>query len=218
MSETAAPASQPAGDAPWPEPDFSKGLVPAVVQDVATGQVRMLAYMNEEAYRRTRATGLVTLWSRSRNRLWQKGATSGNVLRVRRVLADCDSDALLVLAQPDGPTCHTGSDSCFGEAPVHHPAGGGRALEILEQLEGLIARRDRERPAGSYTASLLAGGPSAAGRKVAEEALESVFAAAFESPERLAEEAADLLYHLLVLLRSRGVALEVVAAALARRR
>ncbi len=199
----------------WPEPDFSGGVLPAVVQDADSGQVRMVGWMNGEAYRLSRDSGLVTFWSRSRGRIWRKGETSGNVLRIERVLADCDGDALLVVARPAGPTCHTGADSCFGEAPAG-PAT--TVLAVLAQLERVIAERERDRPPGSYTARLLEGGPPAVARKVAEEAIESAFAAAFETPERLAEEAADLLYHLLVLLRSRGVSLEQVAQRLADRK
>lgn len=195
----------------WPEPDFSLGLIPAVVQDADSGQVRMVGYMNEEAYRLSRESGWATFWSRSRGRLWRKGETSGNQLRIVRVQADCDGDALLVVARPAGPTCHTGADSCFGDVP--------RApLAVLAELERVIAERDRDRRSDSYTSRLLEEGPVAPGRKVAEEAVESAFAAAFEGPERLAEEAADLLYHLLVLLRSRGVDLEEVTHRLAARR
>ncbi len=193
-----------------PAPDFSRGPLPGIVQDSVTGQVRMLAYVNEDAYRQMRETGLATFFSRSRARLWQKGETSGNVLRVERVLADCDRDALLILARPAGPTCHTGADSCFGDAP-------SAPHMTLSRLEARIAARDRARPEGSYTARLLSGGPPAVGRKVAEEALESAFAASFESPDRLIDEAADLLFHLLVLLRSRSVAWKDVVARLAER-
>jgi phosphoribosyl-ATP pyrophosphohydrolase/phosphoribosyl-AMP cyclohydrolase len=228
----AAPAE---GSSRWPEPDFSRGLLPAVVQDAATGQVRMLGYLNEEGYRRTRETGLLVFWSRSRERLWQKGETSGNVLRVQRVLVDCDGDALLVLVDPEGPTCHTGGESCFGDAPAapltqtpsaspaqaSTPASADTpvtAVTVLADLERVIAERDRDRPVNSYTTSLLEAGTPAAGRKVAEEALEAAFAASFEGAERLSEEAADLLYHLLVLLRSGGVTLADVARCLERRR
>ncbi len=193
-----------------PELDFSRGLVPAVVQDAETGQVRMLAYVDEAACRRMAETGLATFHSRSRDGLWQKGETSGNMLRVERLLADCDHDALLIVARPAGPTCHTGADSCFGEAPE---AG----LAFLSRLERVIADRDRTRPEGSYTAVLLAGGPPAAARKVAEEALETAFAAGFETAARVAEEAADLIYHLLVLLRARKISLDDVLRRLAAR-
>ncbi len=185
-------------------------LVPAIVQDARSGQVLMLGYMNEEAYRRTLETGWVTFWSRSRGRLWQKGESSGNGLRLERMVVDCDGDALLVLARPEGPTCHTGRDSCFGVA-----APG--PLASLERLERVIAQRDRDRPRGSYTAELLAGGPALWGRKVAEEAVEVAFAAAFEGGERLVDESADLLYHLLVALRAAGVTLNQVAERLEER-
>lgn len=206
--------------AEWPQPDFSRGLLAAVVQDADSGQVRMVGWMNEEAYRLSRESGLVTFWSRSRERIWRKGESSGNVLWIERVLADCDGDALLVFAHAAGPTCHTGSESCFGEAPSAPTATAApstAALAVLAQLERVIARRERDRPAGSYTVRLLEGGPQASGRKVVEEAAECAFAAAFEGPERLADEAADLVYHLLVLLRCGGVALEEVARHLADR-
>jgi phosphoribosyl-AMP cyclohydrolase / phosphoribosyl-ATP pyrophosphohydrolase len=193
------------------------GLVPCVMQDWSTGEVLTLAYMNEEALRRTRETGEVHFWSRSRQELWRKGETSGNTMRVRQLRFDCDADAILVLVDPSGPACHTGERTCFhrelesGEAP--EPA----AHETLAVLERTIAARATERPEGSYTAELLAD-PARIGEKVREEADEVARAAAGESDERVAEEAADLLYHLEVLLRSRDVALAAALEVLIGRR
>jgi phosphoribosyl-ATP pyrophosphohydrolase/phosphoribosyl-AMP cyclohydrolase len=161
---------------------------PAIVQDAASGRVLMLAWMNDEAERLTRATGEAWFWSRSRDELWHKGATSGNTLTVVELRDDCDGDALLLRVEPRGPACHTGSVSCF--AP---------------ELWRTIAERAVARPEGSYTASLLADGAAAAARKVGEEAVELAVAALDESDERVVEEAADLVYHLYVLLASRGL-------------
>lgn len=228
------------GDAGAVTPDFSdSGLLPAVVQDVDTGRVRMLAYMNREALERTRETGRVTFWSRSRGELWEKGESSGNWLEARSLELDCDGDALLVRAVAHGPTCHTGRESCFDTrvlweadpgAASHRPEPGGpgdgpagdRAPPdalgaILAELDDVVADRDRKRPEGSYTSHLLEEGPEAAGRKVAEEALEVALAAAADR-ERVDEESADLLYHLLVLWRSLGLEPGQVARVLGRRR
>lgn len=208
------------------EPDFGdSGLVPAVVQDVRTGRVRMLAYMNREALDRTRETGRVTFWSRSREELWEKGETSGNWLEARSIELDCDGDALLVRAVPHGTTCHTGRESCFDTrelwradgAETAADAGGGPLAEILDELMSVVADRDRRRPEGSYTVELLEGGPEATGRKVAEEGLEVALAAASE-PGRADEESADLLYHLLVLWRTLGLDAGDVARVLQGRR
>jgi phosphoribosyl-ATP pyrophosphohydrolase/phosphoribosyl-AMP cyclohydrolase len=176
-----------------------KGLVPCVVQDARTGEVLTLAYMNREALERTRASGETWFWSRSRAELWHKGETSGNVQRVRELRWDCDADAILALVEPAGPACHTGERTCFhnGElAPV--PA------EALVALERTIERRRVERPEGSYTVELL-DDPGRLGEKVREEADEVARAAAQEGDERVAAEAADVLYHLGVLLASRGL-------------
>jgi phosphoribosyl-ATP pyrophosphohydrolase/phosphoribosyl-AMP cyclohydrolase len=178
-----------------------RGLVPCVVQDAGTGEVLTLAYMNEEALARTRATGETHFWSRSRQELWHKGETSGNVQRVRSLRYDCDLDAVLALVDPAGPACHTGERTCFHNgdlAPVAH--------EALPALERTVAARREERPEGSYTAELLAD-PARIAEKVREEADEVARAAGGESDERVAEEAADVLYHLTVLLASRGLAL-----------
>ncbi|HEY2397596.1 MAG TPA: bifunctional phosphoribosyl-AMP cyclohydrolase/phosphoribosyl-ATP diphosphatase HisIE [Solirubrobacteraceae bacterium] len=175
-----------------------QGLVPCVVQDWSTGEVLTLAYMNEEALRRTRETGELHLWSRSRGEQWHKGATSGNVQAVRALRLDCDGDTLLALVEPAGPTCHTGERTCFHRGQLEP----GAPYETLPALERTLRRRARERPVGSYTVELL-DDPRRIGEKVIEEAEEVVRAAREETPERLDEEAADVLYHLLVLLRSR---------------
>ncbi len=178
------------------------GLVPCVVQDWRTGEVLTLAYMNSEALDRTQQSGEVHLWSRSRDELWHKGATSGNVQRVRALRLDCDGDAVLALVEPAGPACHTGERTCF-----HHGDAERRAPhEALPDLERTIAGRAAAAPSSSYTATLLADPPQA-GDKVEEEAEEVARAAREESDGRVAEEAADLLYHLCVLLRIRDLAL-----------
>jgi phosphoribosyl-ATP pyrophosphohydrolase/phosphoribosyl-AMP cyclohydrolase len=176
----------------------TEGLVPCVVQDWSTGEVLTLAYMNEEALRRTRDTGELHLWSRSRGEPWHKGATSGNVQAVRALRMDCDGDTVLALVEPTGPACHTGERTCFHRGELEP----GAPYETLPALERTLAERARERPKGSYTVELL-DDPQRIGEKVMEEAEEVVRAAREESAERLDEEAADVLYHLLVLLRSR---------------
>ena len=178
------------------------GLVPCVVQDHRTGEVLTLAYMNEEALRRTRETGEVHLYSRSRGEQWHKGATSGNTQAIRALRFDCDGDALLALVEPAGPACHTGERTCFHNGELEPPA----PHEALPGLERTIARRRESAPEGSYTAELLAD-PPRIGDKVREEAAEVATAASGEPDERVAEEAADVLYHLAVLLASRGLAL-----------
>lgn len=179
-----------------------EGLVPCVVQDWSTGEVLMLAYMNALAVQRTRDTGELHLWSRSRAEQWHKGATSGNVQTVRALRLDCDGDGVLALVEPAGPACHTGERSCFHRGELEP----GAPCETLPSLERTLADRVRERPAGSYTVELLEN-PSRIGEKVMEEAEEVARAAREESDERVDEEAADVLYHLLVLLHSRGRAL-----------
>jgi phosphoribosyl-AMP cyclohydrolase / phosphoribosyl-ATP pyrophosphohydrolase len=175
------------------------GLVPCVVQDWSSGEVLTLAYMNEQALRRTRETGELHLWSRSRREQWHKGETSGNVQSVRALRLDCDGDALLALVEPAGPACHTGERTCFhrGELDL------GAPYETLPALERTVEERARERPQGSYTVELL-DDPKRIGEKVMEEAEEVARAAREESDRRVDEEAADILYHLLVLLHSRG--------------
>jgi phosphoribosyl-ATP pyrophosphohydrolase/phosphoribosyl-AMP cyclohydrolase len=180
----------------------ANGLAPCVVQDWRTGEVLTLAYVNEEALERTRETGEMHFWSRSRGELWRKGDTSGNVQRVKALRYDCDADALLALVEPAGPACHTGERTCFyrGEMEL-------APHEVLPALERTIAARAAERPDGSYTAELLAE-PSRIGHKVREEAGEVADAASGEGDDRVAEEAADVIYHLAVLLASRGLTVE----------
>ena len=191
--------------------DFAKGggLVPAVVQHWLTGEVLMLGYMDAEALTTTRASGLVTFHSRSKGRLWTKGESSGNVLRLKSMHVDCDADALLVIAEPAGPTCHRGTSSCFD--------GARPPLGFLAELDDLVARRAAERPAGSYTTQLFEGGIRRIAQKVGEEGVETALAAVAQSDEELVAEAADLLFHLMVALRARGLALADVAALLADR-
>jgi phosphoribosyl-AMP cyclohydrolase / phosphoribosyl-ATP pyrophosphohydrolase len=181
-----------------------RGLVPCVIQDWRSGEVLTLAFMNAQALERTRATGELHLWSRSRDELWHKGATSGNTQAVRAIRYDCDADALLALVEPAGPACHTGERTCFHRGELEPPA----PHEALPGLERTIAARaESGDTAGSYTARLLAGVGDDVGSKVMEEAEEVARAAREESDERVAEEAADVLYHLAVLLRSRGLTL-----------
>jgi phosphoribosyl-AMP cyclohydrolase / phosphoribosyl-ATP pyrophosphohydrolase len=176
-------------------------LRPCIVQDARTGEVLTLAYMNDEAQRRTRETGEIWFWSRSRQELWHKGETSGNTMRLRALRYDCDEDTLLALVEPAGPACHTGERTCFYRGDMEtEPA------EALATLERTVAQRRSADPGDSYTAALLAE-PARIGAKVTEEAEEVAQAAAGESDERVAEEAADVLYHLTVLLASRGLSL-----------
>ena len=195
------------------------GLAPVVAQDVATGEVLMLAYANREAVEKTLAGGEAYYYSRSRSELWRKGATSGNTQRVVEVRLDCDGDTLLYMVEPSGPACHTGEKSCFFTSLVGKGVGVTTSGEqdvpfgtMVERLAGTIAQRHREMPDGSYTVSLIEGGPERLAQKVGEEAVEVVVAAL--SGERLPEEAADLIYHLLVLLEERGVGTQDVARVL----
>jgi phosphoribosyl-ATP pyrophosphohydrolase/phosphoribosyl-AMP cyclohydrolase len=178
-----------------------RGLAPCIVQDWRSGEVLTLAYMNAESLQRTLATGETYFWSRSRGELWHKGESSGHTQAVRALRYDCDADALLALVDPAGPACHTGDRSCF-----HHGDPAEPPFAVLPELERTIAERDRSRPEGSYTVELLRE-PGRAGEKVQEEAEEVARAARQESEERVAEEAADVLYHLAVLLRGRGLSL-----------
>jgi phosphoribosyl-ATP pyrophosphohydrolase/phosphoribosyl-AMP cyclohydrolase len=204
------------------------GLVPAIVQDASDGRVLMVAWMDAEALSATLETGEVHFHSRSRDRLWRKGETSGNVLHLRDVSTDCDQDALLIAAEPHGPTCHRGTRSCFD--PEGAPAtSSSQDLGFLETLWATIANRAKDHPAGSYTASLLEGGVDAVTRKVTEEATEVLIAAKDDAAAEaaghgrestrsaIAEESADLLYHALVVLAERGVAPSEVIAVLRRR-
>jgi phosphoribosyl-ATP pyrophosphohydrolase/phosphoribosyl-AMP cyclohydrolase len=178
-----------------------RGLVPCVIQDWRTGEVLTLAYMNEQAMARTRETGELHLWSRSRGELWHKGATSGNTQAVKALRYDCDADAVLALVEPAGPACHTGERTCF-----HNGDAATAPHEVLPGLERTLDDRAAQRPEGSYTVQLL-DDPPHIGEKVREEAEEVARAAREESDERVAEEAADVLYHLAVLLKSRGLSL-----------
>ncbi len=191
--------------------DFEKypdGLVPAIVQDDLDGRVLMLGYMNRDALQRTLKTGRVTFFSRSRQQLWTKGETSGNYLELVSLAVDCDQDALLVRVLPSGPVCHTGAETCFS-ATDEGP--------LLKRLEGIIAQRQNERPEGSYVASLFQKGRPKIAQKVGEEAVELVIEAMGNDDERLLEEAADLLFHVLVLLHAKGRGLRDALAVLRKR-
>jgi phosphoribosyl-ATP pyrophosphohydrolase/phosphoribosyl-AMP cyclohydrolase len=180
--------------------DWSKsgGLLPVIVQHWQSGAVLMLGYMDQAALAQTRQNGKVTFFSRSKQRLWTKGETSGNFLQLKSLHADCDGDAILVLAEPQGPTCHLGTASCFGDASLP-------PLAFLAQLDALIAQRERERPAGSYTTKLFESGTRRIAQKVGEEGVETALAAVAQDGDELLGEAADLVFHLLVLLRARGL-------------
>jgi phosphoribosyl-ATP pyrophosphohydrolase/phosphoribosyl-AMP cyclohydrolase len=191
------------------QPDFSKfpdGLIPAVVQDAGTRAVLMLGYMNAEALEATQSTGRVTFYSRSKQRLWTKGETSGHFLNVLDIRLDCDNDALLIKATPAGPVCHTGADTCWNEK--------NEAPSFLHALENVIQSRKGAAPESSYTARLYASGMPKIAQKVGEEAVETVIEALGGTDERLLSESADLLYHLLVLLSARGLSLSDVEAVL----
>jgi phosphoribosyl-ATP pyrophosphohydrolase/phosphoribosyl-AMP cyclohydrolase len=195
-----------------------KGLIPAIVQHARSGEVLMLGYMNEAALSQTLADGLVTFWSRSRQSLWRKGETSGNLLRLVEIRQDCDGDALLVLAEPAGPTCHTGQPSCFHKSVTDEPVTSRFPTSmILTQLSDIIAQRAADRPGGSYTVKLLDGGVDRIGKKIGEEAAEVIIAAKNGAPDELRWELSDLLYHSLVLLEQQGVPLETVWDELRRR-
>lgn len=193
--------------------DFEKmnGLVPAIIQDAQTGVVLMLGYMNEEAYKKTLETGKVTFWSRTRQTLWTKGETSGNWLNVVEILNDCDQDTLLIKVRPEGPVCHTGADTCWNEKNEKNP------LLFLSELSDFIEKRHREMPEGSYTTSLFRDGLNRMAQKVGEEALELVIEATNGTNERLVYEGSDMLYHLIVLLTSKGLRIEDLARELVER-
>jgi phosphoribosyl-ATP pyrophosphohydrolase len=192
--------------------DFEKmgGLVPAIIQDNVTRKVLMLGFMNKEAYQKTVETGKVTFWSRTRNCLWTKGETSGNFLNVKEILLDCDKDTLLIKARPEGPVCHTGADTCWNEQ-------NSVDLNFLSYLQDFIDRRYKEMPDGSYTTSLFKSGVNRMAQKVGEEAVETVIEATNGTDDRLIYEASDLIYHLIVLLTSKGHRIEELAAELVKR-
>lgn len=187
--------------------DFEKGngLVPAIIQDATTKNVLMLGYMNEEAYNKTIESGKVTFYSRSRQCLWTKGETSGNFLNLVSIDCDCDNDTLLVKVNPVGPTCHKGTDTCWGEKNESNP------LLFLTDLQDFIIKRHEEMPEGSYTTSLFKDGLNRMAQKVGEEALEAVIEAVNGTNERLVYEGSDMLYHLIVLLTSKGLRIEDLA-------
>lgn len=187
--------------------DFNKtnGLVPAIIQDADTKNVLMLGYMNQEAYDKTVATGRVTFWSRSRNCLWTKGETSGNYLNLVDIKNDCDNDTLLVRVHPDGPTCHTGTDTCWGEVNTQNP------LLFLSFLQDFIEKRHEEMPEGSYTTKLFKDGLNRMAQKFGEESLEAVIEATNGTDENFVYEVSDMFYHLIVLLTSKGLRIEDVA-------
>jgi phosphoribosyl-AMP cyclohydrolase / phosphoribosyl-ATP pyrophosphohydrolase len=191
--------------------DKGGGLLPAIVQDAAGGAVLMLGYMNREALERTQASGRVTFWSRRKGRLWTKGETSGHFLLVKQIAADCDGDTLLILAEPLGPVCHRGTFTCWGESPPQHAA---QPIAFLAHLEEVITQRMADRPPGSYTARLLAQGTRRIAQKVGEEGLELALAGVAQSDQEVIGEAADLLYHMLLLLKVKGLSLPQVAAEL----
>ena len=193
--------------------DFEKGqgLVPAIIQDAETKNVLMLGYMNQEAYMKTVETGKVTFWSRTRNTLWTKGETSGNFLNVVEIKNDCDNDTLLIKVRPDGPICHKGTDTCWGETNKSNP------LLFLTELQNFIEKRYEEMPEGSYTTSLFKDGLNRMAQKVGEEALELVIEACNGTNERMIYEGSDMLYHLIVLLTSKGLRIEDMASELCER-
>ncbi len=205
-----------------------KGLIPAILQDADTREVLMVAYMNEEALRRTVESGDAWFWSRSRRELWHKGATSGNYQRVERIQVDCDGDAILVDVHPDGPACHTGAISCFFQSAEEAMADGSTQSEaapaalsgtgVVEELAAVIAQRHRDQPEGSYVAGLLNSGIDRVAKKVGEEAAETIIAAKNGAHDEIVWEVADLWFHSLVLLEATGVPVQDVWAELDRRR
>lgn len=192
--------------------DFNKmgGLIPAIIQDDKTHKVLMLGFMNEEAYKKTLETGKVTFWSRTKNSLWTKGETSGNYLNVVSIKNDCDNDTLLIKVTPQGPVCHTGTDTCWGETNEN-------PIAFLSELQRFIEKRHEEMPEGSYTTSLFQSGVNRMAQKVGEEAIESVIEAMACNNERLIYEASDMIYHLMVLLTSKGLKIEDLATELQKR-
>jgi phosphoribosyl-AMP cyclohydrolase / phosphoribosyl-ATP pyrophosphohydrolase len=196
--------------------DWNKGaeLLPAIVQDCHSGAVLMLGYMNREALAATQTSGRVTFWSRSKQRLWTKGETSGNYLECREIAADCDGDSLLILAEPRGPACHLGTPTCWGEKP---PQPAAASLAFLDSLEHIIRQRISERPSGSYTVTLFDQGIRRIAQKVGEEGLELALASVGQSDADVVGEAADLLYHVLLLLQAKQLSLAQIVAELAAR-
>jgi len=192
--------------------DFNKmgGLIPAIIQDDKTHKVLMLGFMNEEAYKKTLETGIVTFWSRTKNALWTKGETSGNYLNMVSIKNDCDNDTLLIKVNPQGPVCHTGTDTCWGETNEN-------PIAFLSELQRFIEKRHEEMPEGSYTTSLFQSGVNRMAQKVGEEAIESVIEAMACNNERLIYEASDMIYHLMVLLTSKGLKIEDLATELQKR-
>jgi phosphoribosyl-ATP pyrophosphohydrolase/phosphoribosyl-AMP cyclohydrolase len=195
--------------------DFRKGdgLVPAIVQDADTGAVLMMAYMNREALEQTLARKRAVFFSRSKQRLWEKGETTGHTLDVVNVIADCDQDTLLVTARPRGPACHKGTLTCFGD----EPRAAVTPIAFLAKLEAVVAQRATEKPEASYTARLLEKGVQRVAQKVGEEGVELALAGAAQGEDKVIGESADLLFHMLVLLRARGVTLQAVVNELEKR-
>jgi phosphoribosyl-AMP cyclohydrolase / phosphoribosyl-ATP pyrophosphohydrolase len=191
--------------------DKGNGLIPVIVQNADSGAVLMLGYMNLEALAATQASGRVTFWSRSKQRLWTKGETSGNFLELRQIAVDCDGDTLLILADPVGPACHMGTPTCWGKEA---PRSGAEKLAFLGTLEQVITERIAQRPEGSYTAKLLAEGTRRIAQKVGEEGLELALAAVAQSDQEVISEAADLLYHTILLLQVKELSLAKVIAEL----
>ncbi len=190
--------------------DKMNGLIPAIVQDAGSGTVLMLGYMNADALKLTETSGNVTFWSRSKGRLWTKGESSGHFLRVKKIVADCDRDCLLIAAQPAGPVCHLGTRTCWGDAPQSR----AEELAFLGELESIIDARVRERPPGSYTTKLMDEGLGRLAQKVGEEGVELALAAVTSSDAQILGEAADLLFHMLLLLKAKGLKLAQVAETL----
>ncbi|MEI6142877.1 MAG: bifunctional phosphoribosyl-AMP cyclohydrolase/phosphoribosyl-ATP diphosphatase HisIE [Mariniphaga sp.] len=196
------------------ELNFNKlagNILPAVIQDNTTGKVLMLGFMNKEAYHETVSTGLVTFFSRTKNRLWTKGEESGNFLKVVSIQADCDQDTLLIKVNPVGPVCHKGTDTCWGEV------NKSEDVMFLKHLQDFIDKRKKEMPLGSYTTSLFEDGLARMAQKVGEEAIETVIEAMANNDKRLLYEASDLVYHLIVLLSHKGMRIEDIARELKRR-
>jgi phosphoribosyl-ATP pyrophosphohydrolase/phosphoribosyl-AMP cyclohydrolase len=197
--------------------DKMQGLIPAIIQDADTRQVLMLGYMNKEAYDITIKTGKVTFWSRSRQTIWTKGETSGNFLNVVDIKNDCDQDTLLIRVHPTGPVCHTGTDTCWGEKNEAAKNDSSNPLLFLSQLQDFIEERHRLMPEGSYTTSLFKDGLNRMAQKVGEEALELVIEAVNGTDERMVYEGSDMLYHLIVLMTSKGMRIEQMAEELMQR-